>query len=46
MDSKSLFEIVCQVFKEINEGKRIPVSLKFRLNNINARFLSYYGFSQ
>lgn len=46
MKSKSLYEVVCQVFKEINEGKGIPTSLKFRLNNINARFLSYYEFSQ
>ena len=46
MKSKSLYEVVCQVFKEINEGKSIPTSLKFRLNNINARFLSYYEFSQ
>ena len=46
MESKSLFEIVCGVFKEINEGKKIPTSLKFRLNNINSRFLSYDEFIQ
>lgn len=45
MKSKSLYEVICHTFKELNDGNRIPTFLKFRLNNINARFLSYHEFS-
>ena len=44
MKDKSLYDVMYVVYKEINDAKRLPNALKYRLNNINARFLNYRDF--
>ena len=41
---KNLYEVVYETFIIINDIKKIPIGLKYRLININARNLDYGDF--
>ena len=43
-NNRILYDVMIKTYKELNDFKKVPIGLRYRLNNINSRKLIYEDF--